>query len=117
MLAGIPTIVYGPFALLTVGPALVSLFGENGTLFGLNWMQGGTAVMTAGLNKGIMIIPFMSSLSDDIINAKFRSPCAMVRWVLVRPTSKPSRRSSSPQPFRALLARSCCLHPVRSARP
>lgn len=68
VLAGIPTIVYGLFALLTVGPALVSLFGENGTL-GLNWMQGGTAVMTAGLVMGIMIIPFMSSLSDDIINA------------------------------------------------
>ncbi|NBN78838.1 phosphate ABC transporter permease subunit PstC [Microvirga tunisiensis] len=68
VLAGIPTIVYGLFALLTVGPALVSLFGEGGA-FGLNWMQGGTAVVTAGLVMGIMIIPFMSSLSDDIINA------------------------------------------------
>ena len=32
-------------------------------------MQGGTAVMTAGLVMGIMLIPFVSSLSDDIINA------------------------------------------------
>ncbi|WP_147124963.1 phosphate ABC transporter permease subunit PstC [Shimia ponticola] len=68
VLAGIPTIVYGLFALLTVGPFLVSFFGQNGH-FGVNWMAGGTAVMTAGLVMGIMLIPFVSSLSDDIINA------------------------------------------------
>ncbi|MCP1169084.1 phosphate ABC transporter permease subunit PstC, partial [Limimaricola sp. ASW11-118] len=68
MLAGIPTIVYGLFALLTVGPLLVEAFGRGGYL-GLGWMQGGTAVMTAGLVMGIMLIPFVSSLSDDIINA------------------------------------------------
>ncbi len=65
VLAGIPTIVYGLFALLTVGPLLVTFFGEDG----LGWMQSGTAVMTAGLVMGIMLIPFVSSLSDDIINA------------------------------------------------
>ncbi|MEC3862398.1 phosphate ABC transporter permease subunit PstC [Mesobacterium sp. TK19101] len=65
VLAGIPTIVYGLFALLTVGPLLMSIFGKEG----LNWMQSGTAVMTAGLVMGIMLIPFVSSLSDDIINA------------------------------------------------
>ena len=65
VLAGIPTIVYGLFALLTVGPMLLSVFGEGG----LGWMQAGTAVMTAGLVMGIMLIPFVSSLSDDIINA------------------------------------------------
>ncbi|MEO0772428.1 MAG: phosphate ABC transporter permease subunit PstC [Pseudomonadota bacterium] len=65
VLAGIPTIVYGLFALLTVGPLLVSVFGDDG----LGWMQSGTAVMTAGLVMGIMLIPFVSSLSDDIINA------------------------------------------------
>ena len=68
VLAGIPTIVYGLFALLTVGPLLVSAFGQGG-LFGVNWMAGGTAVMTAGLVMGVMLIPFVSSLSDDIINA------------------------------------------------
>lgn len=68
VLAGIPTIVYGLFALLTVGPLLVSFFG-NGGLLGVNWMAGGTAVITAGLVMGIMLIPFVSSLSDDIINA------------------------------------------------
>ncbi|MGR3468364.1 MAG: phosphate ABC transporter permease subunit PstC, partial [Shimia sp.] len=68
VLAGIPTIVYGLFALLTVGPALMSVFGPGGAL-GVTWMGGGTAVMTAGLVMGIMLIPFVSSLSDDIINA------------------------------------------------
>ncbi|EEE44593.2 phosphate ABC transporter permease subunit PstC [Roseibium alexandrii] len=65
ILAGIPTIVYGLFALLTVGPLLVSIFGPDG----VGIMQAGTAVMTAGLVMGIMLIPFVSSLSDDIINA------------------------------------------------
>ncbi|GGL77807.1 phosphate ABC transporter permease subunit PstC [Wenxinia marina] len=68
ILAGIPTIVYGLFALLTVGPVLMSVFGQGGVL-GVTWMGGGTAVMTAGLVMGIMLIPFVSSLSDDIINA------------------------------------------------
>jgi phosphate transport system permease protein len=68
VLAGIPTIVYGLFALLTVGPLLVGVFGRDG-LLGVDWMSGGTAVMTAGLVMGIMLIPFVSSLSDDIINA------------------------------------------------
>lgn len=65
ILAGIPTIVYGLFALLTVGPLLMAVFGKDG----LGWMQSGTAVMTAGLVMGVMLIPFVSSLSDDIINA------------------------------------------------
>ena len=70
ILAGIPTIVYGLFALLTVGPMLARVFGggEAG-LLGLDWMAGATSVLTAGLVMGIMLIPFVSSLSDDIINA------------------------------------------------
>jgi phosphate transport system permease protein len=65
VLAGIPTIVYGLFALLTIGPMLLSVFGPDGT----GWMGGQRAVITAGLAMGIMLIPFVSSLSDDIINA------------------------------------------------
>lgn len=68
VLAGIPTIVYGLFALLLVGPFLLDIFGKNGAL-GVTWMSGGTAAMTAGLVMGIMLIPFVSSLSDDIINS------------------------------------------------
>ncbi|MEP1768262.1 MAG: phosphate ABC transporter permease subunit PstC [Sulfitobacter sp.] len=75
ILAGIPTIVYGLFALLTVGPFLVDVFGAGGLLSaeglrdGDPLMAGATAVVTAGLVMGIMLIPFVSSLSDDIINA------------------------------------------------
>ncbi|MBC6408286.1 MAG: phosphate ABC transporter permease subunit PstC [Rhodobacteraceae bacterium] len=65
VLAGIPTIVYGLFALLTVGPMLMSVFGRDG----LGIMGGASSVMTAGLVMGIMLIPFVSSLSDDIINS------------------------------------------------
>jgi phosphate transport system permease protein len=68
ILAGIPTIVYGLFALVTVGPMLLRLFGAAG-YFELGWMSGAAAVLTAGLVMGVMLIPFVSSLSDDIINA------------------------------------------------
>ena len=68
VLAGIPTIVYGLFALLTVGPLLVDVFGSGG-LLGVDWQGGGRSVVTAGIVMGIMLIPFVSSLSDDIINA------------------------------------------------
>jgi len=64
VLAGIPTIVYGLFALITVGPLLRDYFAEP---MGLG--QSASSVMTAGLVMGIMLIPFVSSLSDDIINA------------------------------------------------
>ncbi len=70
ILAGIPTIVYGLFALLTVGPLLVSIFGRGDDgLLGVEWMGSATAVLTAGVVMGIMLIPFVSSLSDDIITA------------------------------------------------
>ncbi len=64
ILAGIPTIVYGLFALITVGPFLRDYFAEP---TGLG--ESASSVMTAGLVMGIMLIPFVSSLSDDIINA------------------------------------------------
>jgi phosphate transport system permease protein len=64
ILAGIPTIVYGLFALITVGPLLRDWFAEP---MGLG--NSSSSVMTAGIVMGIMVIPFVSSLSDDIINA------------------------------------------------
>jgi len=63
ILAGIPTVVYGFFAALTVAPFL----RDNGALIGLD-VSSETA-LAAGLVMGIMIIPFVSSLSDDVINA------------------------------------------------
>ncbi|MDW4547864.1 phosphate ABC transporter permease subunit PstC [Defluviimonas sp. D31] len=64
ILAGIPTIVYGLFALITVGPLLRDYFAQP-----LGLGTSSASVMTAGLVMGIMLIPFVSSLSDDIINA------------------------------------------------
>jgi phosphate transport system permease protein len=64
VLAGIPTIVYGLFALITVGPLLRDAIASP-----LGLGNNASSVMTAGLVMGIMLIPFVSSLSDDIINA------------------------------------------------
>ena len=64
VLAGIPTIVYGLFALITVGPLLRDYFAQP-----LGLGNSSSSVMTAGLVMGIMLIPFVSSLSDDVINA------------------------------------------------
>lgn len=61
VLAGIPTIVYGFFALVTVGPFLANL----GAAIGIDIRA--TSALTAGVVMGIMIIPFISSLSDDIL--------------------------------------------------
>ncbi|KQT54946.1 ABC transporter permease [Aureimonas sp. Leaf454] len=71
VLAGIPTIVYGFFALVTVGPFLRDLSASlNGIVTGdyASFIQG-QSVLTAGLVMGIMLIPFVSSLSDDIITS------------------------------------------------
>ncbi|WBU53627.1 phosphate ABC transporter permease subunit PstC [Paracoccus sp. SCSIO 75233] len=64
VLAGIPTIVYGLFALVTVGPLLRDWIAQP-----LNLGDTGSSVATAGIVMGIMLIPFVSSLSDDIINS------------------------------------------------
>lgn len=61
VLAGIPTIVYGFFALVTVGP----FFYGAGQAIGIDIRA--TSALTAGVVMGIMIVPFVSSLSDDII--------------------------------------------------
>ncbi len=63
ILAGVPTVVYGFFAAITVAPFLRGL-GEG---FGLP--VDSESALAAGLVMGIMIIPFISSLSDDVINA------------------------------------------------
>jgi phosphate transport system permease protein len=63
ILAGIPTVVYGYFAALTVGPILRTV-GES---IGLEVAS--ESALGAGVVMGIMIIPFVSSLSDDVITA------------------------------------------------
>lgn len=63
VLAGVPTVVYGFFAALTVAPAVRDLAAS----VGLN--AASESALAAGLVMGVMIIPFVSSLSDDVINA------------------------------------------------
>jgi phosphate transport system permease protein len=63
VLAGVPTVVYGFFAALTIGPALRG-WGET---IGLSVAS--ESALAAGFVMGIMIIPFVSSLADDMISA------------------------------------------------
>ena len=63
ILAGIPTVVYGFFAALTLAP----LVRDGGIAIGLDVEA--RSALAAGLVMGVMIIPFISSLSDDVINA------------------------------------------------
>jgi phosphate transport system permease protein len=67
ILAGIPTVVYGYFAIIVVAPAL----RHFGSQIGLNIAS--ESALAAGIVMGVMIIPFVSSLSDDIITAVPRS--------------------------------------------
>ena len=63
VLAGVPTVVYGFFAALTLAPAI------RGAGEALGMTVSSESALAAGLVMGIMIIPFVSSLSDDVINA------------------------------------------------
>lgn len=63
ILAGIPTVVYGFFAALTVAPFIRDLGSAAG------FTVSSESALAAGLVMGIMIIPFVSSLSDDVIHA------------------------------------------------
>lgn len=67
ILAGIPTVVFGFFAILVVAPAVRQFAGS----FGLSTSS--NSALAAGLVMGIMIIPFVSSLSDDAIRSVPRS--------------------------------------------
>jgi phosphate transport system permease protein len=59
LLAGIPTVVYGYFALLFISPLLQRLIPDMGS----------SSMLSAGLVMGIMIIPYISSLSEDAMRA------------------------------------------------
>ncbi len=63
ILAGIPTVVYGFFAAITVTPIVVDI----AEFFGLDASY--SNILSPGIVMGIMIIPFISSLSDDVINS------------------------------------------------
>ena len=63
LLAGIPTVVYGFFAALVVAPII------RGMGSGAGFQISSESALAAGLVMGIMLVPFISSLSDDVINA------------------------------------------------
>lgn len=63
LLAGIPTVVYGFFAALVVAPII------RGTGSGLGFDISSESALAAGLMMGVMLVPFISSLSDDVINS------------------------------------------------
>ena len=76
ILAGVPTVVYGFFAALTVAPAirrwgdaLRDWGADNGIDFLAELAVSSESALAAGIVMGVMIIPFVSSLSDDVINA------------------------------------------------
>ncbi|HPG29011.1 MAG TPA: ABC transporter permease subunit, partial [Myxococcota bacterium] len=67
VIAGIPTVVWGAFAALVLGPR-IRVIGES---LGLDVAS--ESALAAGLVMGVMIVPFVSSLSDDALNAVPRS--------------------------------------------
>ena len=72
LLAGVPTVVYGFFALLTIGPLVRTgaiWLGEHVPFLAALSDTPAQTALAAGLVMGVMIIPFVSSLSDDVINA------------------------------------------------
>ncbi len=76
ILAGVPTVVYGFFAALTVAPAIRrygDAFRDWGASQDIGWVANlnvsSESALAAGIVMGVMIIPFVSSLSDDVINA------------------------------------------------
>jgi phosphate transport system permease protein len=64
VLAGVPTVVYGYFAALTVAPAV----RQFAAAIGIDWASSESA-LAAGLVMGVMIIPFVSSMADDSLAA------------------------------------------------
>ena len=110
LLAGIPTVVYGFFAALFVAP----LIRGTGAGFGLEISS--ESALAAGLVMGIMLVPYISSLSDDVINAV---PQALrdASYGMGEPIRKRLQKLSS-QPQRPVLSGVCC-SPFRAplARP
>ncbi len=76
VLAGIPTVVYGFFAALTVAPLIknsgtsaIDFLSIQFEFLNIQMSISAESALAAGLVMGVMIIPFVSSLSDDVINA------------------------------------------------
>jgi phosphate transport system permease protein len=109
VLAGVPTVVYGYFAALTVAPAIRSL----GVTLGIP--ASSESALAAGLVMGIMIIR-SSPRWPTIRSPPCRMRCATDRWRWARPRRRRSRRCSSPPRFPGSSAASCSPSAGRSAR-
>ena len=110
ILAGIPTVVYGFFAALTVAPFI----RDSGGLLGLSISS--ESALAAGAVMGIMIIPFISSLSDDVITAV---PQAMREgsYGLGATQSETIIRVILPAALPGIVGESCSRSPGPLARP
>ena len=84
ILAGVPTVVYGYFALTFVTPLLQTFFP---TLSGFN-------ALSPGLVMGMMILPLVSSLSEDAMRARAAAACAKARTRSAPRGCRPRCRSS-----------------------
>jgi phosphate transport system permease protein len=73
VLAGIPTVVFGFFAALTIAPMFKGFGDWLDLTLGTQLGVASESALAAGLVMGVMIIPFVSSLSDDVITAVPRS--------------------------------------------
>ena len=102
MLAGVPTVVYGFFAALTVAPFIRDLGADFGLAISTE------SALAAGLVMGVMIIPFISSLQYDVITAVPQAMRdALLQWV--RRTQKLSAKLLFPRHYRVLLRVLCWL--------
>lgn len=100
ILAGIPTVVYGFFAALTVAPMIVKL----GATFGLS--ASSESALAAGLVMGVMIIPFVSSLSEDVISS-VPQPLRDGSLAMGQPRLRPFARLSCHQHCQVLYRHYC----------
>src|SRR3546814_128832 len=98
MLAGVPTVVYGYFAALTVAPAV----RDAAVAVGIQWASSESA-LAAGMVMGVMIIPFVSSMADDSIAA---APSAMRAGTTRMGSTRPAttRKVCLPPPLPPVVA-------------
>lgn len=73
VLAGVPTVVYGYFALVVITPTVNWVWAHTGMMLGFEQSFGTYNALSAGLAVGIMCIPTVSSLSEDALRAVPRS--------------------------------------------
>ncbi len=110
ILAGIPTVVYGFFAALTVAPFISNLAAS----FGIE--ASSQSALAAGSVMGIMIIPFVSSCRTTS-STPCLSPCVTARWRWAQPSRKPMKRVIFPAALPGIMGGICWRCPAPSGKP